>query len=226
MPTDSPGRALGAEILAFLLAATCAGCDLPGTLLCDGCRGLLTPADLETRTPGGLRVRSVFAFDSVAARCIRRLKDHGETMLARPLGRALADTLHDELAVVDDAMAVPVPTSRAAFRRRGYRVPDLLISRAGSPAVRLLTTTGVRGDQRGLDAAARAQNVRGSMRARWRGDGAALVLVDDVMTTGATFDEAARAASAAGFRILSAVALAATPRHSERIADASGTRRK
>jgi len=221
-------RDLGTDMLALLLAATCAGCDEPETMLCASCQEGLRPAPREWTSPGGLRVCAAMSFESVAARCIRRMKDEGETMLARPLGSALGEIIRGLLAAAPrrPVLVVPVPTTRDAYRRRGYRVPDLLIRRSGAAPCRLLTTRGRSTDQRGLDAESRAENVRGTMRARRSGERHAVVLVDDVVTTGSTFDEGARALRDAGFPVLGAVALAATPRHSERNANASGTRRK
>lgn len=201
---------IGGEIAAFLLAASCGGCDEPGTLLCARCREALLAAPQEGETPRGLRVRSALPFEGVAARCIRRLKGEGETFLARPLGAALAQVLVTE--VTPTTWVVPVPTTRRAFRHRGYRVPDLLLRRAQIEPQRVLAVAARTRDQRGLGAHDREENVRGSLRARRRGDGAEVVIVDDVVTTGATIDEAARALQDAGFRVLAAVALAATPR--------------
>lgn len=214
MPTLPPWQNLLAEIGAFLLAATCAGCDVPGALLCDRCRARLQADPVDVRTPRGLPVRAALPFEGVAARCIRRLKGDGDTLLARPLGATLAHVLTPALG--DGIHAVPIPTTRAAFRRRGYRVPDLLIARAGAEPWGLLRPHGRHVDQRGLSVQERAQNVHGSLRVRHDGRGAMVVIVDDVVTTGATFDEAARALTAAGFEVVSAVALAATPRHSDR----------
>lgn len=217
-------RAIGAEVLGFLLAAQCAGCDEPEKLLCDTCRGELRPAPIDLRTPGGLRVRAALSFDGVRARCIRRLKDEGETLLARPLGAALAAALPD--ALVGGPSLVPVPTSGRSMRRRGYRVPELLIRAASERPLRALSTAHGRRDQRGLDAIGRAANVRGSMRARSHGEGLEVIVVDDVMTTGVTLDEAARRLERAGYRVASAIVLAATPHHSGSRASAPATRRK
>lgn len=224
MPTSAPWQALVSEIGAFLLAATCAGCDRPGVFLCDECRLEIAAEPLVLRTQGGLVVRASLTFDGVAARCIRRLKGEGDTLIAGPLGAALGAVLLPVLG--DDIHAVPIPTSRAAYRRRGYRVPDLLISRAGADPWRLLRHRGAHADQRGLGVQARAQNVRGSLQVRRAGHGAKVVLVDDVVTTGATLDEGARVLTEAGFEVVGAIALAATTRHSNRNADPSGTRRK
>lgn len=200
---------VGREMLALLLAACCPGCDEVGTLLCDGCRARLGPDPQRLTTPGGMSVQAALRYEGVPARCIRRLKEEGATMLARPLGAALGGILSE---VPRGALLVPVPTSSAAFRRRGYRVPELLLRRAGAPARRLLSPARRTGDQRGLGRTARARNVSGSMRAGTAGQGETVVIIDDVVTTGATLDEAARALRAAGFDPVGAVALAATPR--------------
>lgn len=109
-------------------------------------------------------------------------------------------------------VVVPVPTSRAAMRHRGYRVADLLARRACLRPVRALRIVRATADQRRLSRDARARNVVGSMRATRRLDGAEVLIVDDVVTTGATLEEAARALRAAGARVRGALTVAATPR--------------
>ncbi len=203
--------AIAQEVLALLLASVCPGCDRAGTLLCDDCRAKLTAEQpIRIRTPGGLAVYAALSYEGVAARSIRRVKEEGATMLARPLGAALSGVLRARVPA--GALLVPVPTGRAAYRRRGYRVPDLMLRRAGFRGRRMLRQTRRTRDQRELDRDQRARNVAGSMRAvRRQGSGRAVVIVDDVVTTGATVDEAARALRAAGFLPVCAVALAATP---------------
>lgn len=202
-------RTLCAEIGGLLLAANCPGCGMAGTLLCDACREQVRAAPVDVRTPRGMAVRAALPYEGAAARCIRRLKGDGQTLLAYPLGAALAAVLPE-----DPVVLVPVPTSMAAFRRRGYRVPDLLIRRAGGAPVRALRAVGRTADQRGLGVQERAENVRGSMVATRRGGGVQAVIVDDVVTTGATLDEAAGALSEAGFDVIGGAVLAATIRHS------------
>lgn len=210
---------IGHDMLAFLLAASCPGCDRPGTLICEQCLEELQPDPTVRTTPGGLAVWAALPYQGVAARCIRRLKEEGMTLLARPLGRAMRGALME--AAAGGAIVVPVPTSRAAFRRRGYRVPELLVRRAGLHTTPMLRTTRRTHDQRDLGRSERARNAAGSMRVRGSAVaalasgpacGAEVVLVDDVITTGATLDEAARVLRDAGARVVGAVALAHTPR--------------
>lgn len=212
---------LADELAAFVLSGSCAGCDAPGTLLCADCRCELRARPARTTTPEGMPVIAALAFEGVAARCIRRVKEDGETLLARPLGAALADVIGPLCAEHPGALLVPVPTGRAAFRRRGYRVPELLMRRAGFIPARVLAQTRRTADQRELDLGQRRRNVSGSMRARHARDARDAILFDDVVTTGATLDEGARALTAAGFRVRGALALAATPRHRELPANTS-----
>ncbi|SRR5690606_36713662 len=213
--------ALADELAAFVLSGFCAGCDLPATLLCSQCCDALVAAPVRRETALGMPVVAALAYEGVPARCIRRLKEEGETMLSRPLGSALRTAFDAVVEGGPRPLLVPIPTGRAAFRRRGYRVPEILTRGAGLPASRLLLPARSTADQRGLDIAERSRNVARSMRARHARGGREVVLVDDVITTGATLDEGARALKDAGFQVRAAVALAATPRHREFTANAS-----
>ena len=129
---------------------------------------------------------------------------------------------------------MPIPTSRAAMRRRGFRVPELVARRAALAPRSLLAPTRRTADQRGLDRDQRQANVEGSLTARTSAPDAGIrrvVIIDDVVTTGATLDEAARALRAAGWDVAGAATIAATPRmaigatHSKVIGDFPVTRR-
>ena len=201
-----------ADALALLLPVSCAGCDEPDVALCERCVLALRP-DPRTQVieaPGGvIPVCSGLAFDGVAARVLRAIKEDGRTGLAAALAPALKAALIRAGAA--DAVLVPMPTSQRAYRRRGYRVPELLIRRTGRRPRRLLRYARRTSDQRGLDHDARARNVAHSLVANGAA-GLRVVLVDDVVTTGASLAEAVRALHAAGAEVVAAVTAAATPR--------------
>lgn len=161
----------------------------------------------HVRRLGALPVVSAVSFDDVAARTIRAYKEDGRTALARFLGPLLAAGVHrfGEAVVV-----VPMPSSRAAFRRRGYAVAELLARRGGLRPEPLLIRRGAPGDQRTLGREDRARNVAGTFRARG-GQGLRVVLVDDVVTTGASLVEAARVLETAGAIVVGAATVATTP---------------
>lgn len=159
----------------------------------------------------------------------------------RDLGQVLAPVLAGALArgVVADpvtravlaagngpVLAVPVPSSAASVRRRGDAPLQQLVRRAcavldpaGSallPAPALALRRRV-ADQAGLGHRARAANLEHAMavRGRWRPvvAGATCLVLDDVLTTGATLLEAARALRAGGAAHVAVVTVAATRRH-------------
>lgn len=202
--------ALG-DALALLLPVACAGCDAPDVVLCPSCVGALEPRPVRrvlSAPDGAITVWSGLPFDGVAARVVRAIKEEGRTGLIRSLAPALTAAIAS--LGRDDAVLVPFPTSRSSYRRRGYRVPDLLAARTGGRVRRLLRPARRTADQRGLDRVERRRNVANSLRAT---DAAArpVIVVDDVLTTGASLAEAVRALRAAGAEVVGAATVAATP---------------
>jgi predicted amidophosphoribosyltransferase len=196
-------------------------------LLCDDCRAALPLIDPGTScvrcgappTPGRLECAEcrgrTFAFS--AARCAARLeppasravvalKDGGERRYAGVLAGWLAAASEGWLIPGD--VLVPAPASPVAVRRRGFDHADditrALATLTGGPALRLLGAT-TTADQRELTREERFANRAGAFRgAEPRGISARIgmparvVLIDDVFTTGATFDAAARVLLEAG----------------------------
>lgn len=111
---------------------------------------------------------------------------------------------------------VPVPSRRSAARRRGGDHVLRLARHAGA-RLGLLTVSSLRlarpvRDSAGLRGDERSANLAGAMAARAGPAGTRALLVDDIVTSGATVREAVRALREAGWPVLGAVAVAATPR--------------
>lgn len=206
-------RSALAEALSLAFPVECAGCEAENVVLCATCRDSLIATPSRRTLDGGLEVCSGVAFEGVPARVLRAIKEDGRTGLARQLAGPLraAAMMAGADCERQPVMFVPVPTSGAAFRRRGFRVIDLVARRAGLVLDPLLRPVRATSDQRGLDRDQRLRNVRGSMRARGAG-GHRIIVLDDVVTTGATLEEASRALRHAGGEVIAAATIAATPR--------------
>lgn len=208
------------EISGLVLPVDCAGCGRRRTLLCEPCARVLHggPARCARPVPepAGLPVvHAAAAYGDAVRAVILAHKERGAMGLAAPLGRALAGAVR--AAVSGSAggagplLLVPVPSARRAVRARGHdaalriaRAAAGELRRSGRPAEVLPLLRQVRpvADQAGLGVPERLANVSGSLQARggaarWPAHGVP-VLVDDVMTTGASLAEAARALRAAG----------------------------
>jgi predicted amidophosphoribosyltransferase len=162
------------------------------------------------------------------AQALLSFKSHGQHQLRSALARGLGSAVAAAVDGMDAVCLVPVPSSAGAFVKRGFSPVHLLLGSlghgsilAGSPVLDVLRKSGRRaaldqlpGGQKGLGRGARAKRVRGSMRVpEWKRpsvSGRRCVIVDDVLTTGATLSEAARALHLAGALVAGAVVLAAT----------------
>jgi predicted amidophosphoribosyltransferase len=150
-------------------------------------------------------------YDGVARSVILAFKKQ-RTDVARTLAVPLAAAIRVALDHEAGVELAPVPTSSAAFRRRGYDPVALLLRRGGLHDERVLRHVARVGEQKGLGVEQRAVNVRDSIAACGAVVGRRFLLVDDVVTSGATLAEAARAIRAAGGTVVGATTLAFTPR--------------
>jgi len=215
MIADLRGLARDAALdaLAVLLPVECAGCGADDRALCRECRCALAPRIRWHRLDDGLPVAAALDYAGVAREVILAVKERGRTDAAGPLAAALDAALEAVLEALAGAEIVAVPTSRAARRRRGYDPVELLLRRAGRTRSRVFAARQERPVQKGLNREERMAAVRGSIHARRPLSGRRFVIVDDVLTTGATLMETARAIRSAGGEAVAAAVVAATPRN-------------
>lgn len=225
-------RLLGAvlDAWAVVLPIECSGCGAPDRSLCPACRAALR-ASVHPCRREGVPVWSGLDYAGVARRVIGAYKDGGRTdaasALAVPLRAAVAAALAaappgrpadagpvaSPQRTVAGVHLVTVPSSRRAWRSRGYHPVELLLRRGGLAPTRVLRQVGEAVDQVGLGRVARGRNKHGSLRAVRRLDGFRCVIVDDILTTGATILEARRAVLEAGGEVIGLAALAETRLH-------------
>jgi ComF family protein len=224
-------RSLLVPAADLLLGAQCAGCGRPALTLCRACGESIRPQPAEVwpqPCPRGLRRPTrvpPIAAGAHAARLRRTIvawKETGNTRLTSVLDHLLAASVVEHARPRPVAL-VPVPTSRRSRRERGCDLVDEL----ARSAARLLRQVGVdaqvsqalaparaTADQVGLSAEQRAANLDGAFRLRGTRSmhGRDIIVVDDILTTGATVAEAVRVLGAAGRRPVGIAVVAATPR--------------
>ena len=165
------------------------------------------------------------AYEGKLRQLIHLFKYRGMRGLARPLGELMARAVPRDRQF-DAVSAVPLHWRRRFAR--GFNQSELLgrvlARRRGIPMLRLLRRGTATRAQAGLSNAQRRENVVGAFVARRRVAGMRILLIDDVMTTGATLGACARALKKAGARSVSVLTLARVDRRFKDQAD-FGTQR-
>ena len=217
-------RVVAAKALDAALPASCVGCGREGPPICGACvpaldARLASPAGVPIGLPGELpepllQLEWCAPFHGVTRDALHAIKYGGAQRLADPLGAAVARRWRAVGVGADIVMNVPVHAERE--RQRGYDQAALIARTAarelGLPFARAVRRARATIAQFDLDRRDRARNVRGAfvvdqlhagaVRDRW------ILLVDDVVTTGATLAACATALHDAGALGVSAITVA------------------
>lgn len=214
------------SLISIFAPHECLGCMRQGSLLCSDCAGELPVAAERCyrcralsvggrtcatcrRSSGLYSVRAATNYEGLAKQLIGRMKFSGAIAARRPLARLIVPLLPSG----EDILLMHVPTASSRIRQRGYDHAGLLareLARQSSlPCAAYLRRTG----QQRQTGASRKQRLEQLQHVFWvtRPEmirGRRVVLVDDVLTTGASLEAAARALKTAGAKRVSAVVCA------------------
>jgi predicted amidophosphoribosyltransferase len=207
-------------MLDLILPLECGGCGAPSTTWCDTCAATLAvhidePHLVTPRIDPGVPVFALGRYVGPRRQAIVAVKEHGRRDLVAPLARALALGIHQLTGwgILDIPFTVvPAPTRAVAARRRGGDPVTRIAQRAtqnhpGITVTQALRTRALVRDSVGLTIADRERNLSGRVRLT-RPIAGDILLVDDIVTTGATAREAIRVLQKTGTKVRALLTLA------------------
>ena len=202
------------RLLDLLYPPKCGLCGFLGERpICTVCEGEFERYDLELQERGRMEalngIARLFHYRGRAAQAVQRLKYSRCTTLATPMAKQLADYAAG-LSLLDFDLFIPVPIHASRRRLRGFNQSELLCEFLPKERMRpeLIERIRATAPQVGLTDAQRMVNLKGAFRARSKVAGARVVLVDDVLTSGHTALECAKALKEAGAKEVAALAFA------------------
>ncbi len=172
-------------------------------------------ADCSRELPAFSAVYAAGLYSGAMKQALQRFKYAGAVDLDQPLAELLYAQIPPD---IDEHVIVPVPLHLSRLRQRGFN-QSLLLARALAHNLQLtleqaiLKRTVDSHSQQGLDALQRAKNLNNAFVATRRLDGCKVLLVDDVMTTGATVSACTQALKDVGAMNVNIAVIARAPRH-------------
>ncbi len=214
-----PAPSLGERLLCLFFPARCLGCGAvvyPEEFFCGACRANRPEGFCFRRLDlpaGSLPVASPLAYTGGYRRALQQYKFSGYKGDAGRLGRLMVPCA-EALGLAFDGVTY-VPLSRGGRKKRGYDQSRLLAKAVakslGLPLLDVLEKARETKIQHQLGREERAQNVRGAYRATGSVAGRTLLLIDDIVTTGATLTECAGALYRAGAKAVGCLCAADAP---------------
>lgn len=198
------------KIIGAVVPHDCLGCGVEGGLLCPDCIAKLPGVAPRSAPDTDLRIiQAVTPYKGLAKDLLWKLKSGGAQAAATVMARQMLTLLTPD----KNLLVVPVPTATSRVRQRGYDQAKLLArelaKQARLPYADCLARMG-QSHQVGANREQRRQQLGEAFWVRhrrlvWR---ARILLIDDVTTTGATLETAARALKAAGAADIQAIVFA------------------
>ena len=195
------------EFSQLIFPSRCFGCRVLGPSICSACRSDWHPHYYKSKFDA-LTVHSALVYTPTASKIILAAKESNLKGADELIIEAIIHALNKAIPDTTLFRLVPIPSSKASQRRRGRSFVVDLVSqisqRTGIPMIDCLQLSRKVLDQSGLHRDERASNLAGAftLRSRVRGE---LILVDDVVTTGATLREATRAVNSQCFQTVGSV---------------------
>lgn len=210
------------DFLNLVLPSKCVLCQLVGSSICVQCqqKHLSGAREVERFNLQGL---AVCEYTQEVAKVIHEFKEHSATSLAHHMAQSLAELVPESCKIL-----VPMPSKWQSFSNRGF-VPAKVIAVAVAKQIarsqkRLITVSDVLSvskevqDQASLSGAQRRNNLNGAMGTSAKASLGPVWLIDDIVTTGSTLQEANRCLAAQGVSVLGFLAFAETlPKNRQKV---------
>ncbi len=199
-----------ASLRELIFPIRCLGCNQLGISICSQCRKFWHPRIIKTwsHSKEKFPIYSSIPYSPIAGKVLLSAKENSLYLADNLLTIALLHSLRGAQSQNQIDFLVPVPSRKSVARKRGRQFISTLSRSVGDlenlPTEEILTHTRRVRDQSNLDAKDRAINLDGALISLRFLSGRA-VLIDDLVTTGATLHEAARALRARGITVAAAV---------------------
>ncbi|CAB4869195.1 unannotated protein [freshwater metagenome] len=208
-------RALG-SLSELIFPVRCLGCSVLGIEICSSCRTLWSRHIYRTESSFDGRKFPIYSsvkYSAVASKVIMKSKEDALSIADNLIISSLDHALTYFQKEIGSGFLVPIPSRMSASRKRGRKYINRMVEGLGITPLDVLSHSRAVRDQSTLHAADRIKNLDGALfvnpqtqKIFSKSDPAiSVIIIDDLVTTGATLSEAARALHAGGFHVLGSV---------------------